>query len=240
MEYKSKKQNQEDSKEKQKQTLKVAVISSICTLLFIIILLLLILLGLRNCVKTNNNSDSSSNEQSSSQKYDYDNTKIDDVFKKLVFNQVYVDMGTEDPIDKIIAVTYNDSDSHFTINIDAKIGDNIYFYSANNITYSGHDNFVSYLLTLNLDNNLPLIEGDTYGVSLLPISNERLVNEKSTSYVITNGASSKYLSGYYFENNQYYVYQKIELNNNDAFPLAASKIIDIDSPLYRYYQMLNS
>ena len=227
----------EEGKGKKKYTFKVAFISAVCTLLFIIILLLFVLFGLKKCSSKSNGG--SSNGQSSSQKYNYDNAKLNNVFKKLVSNQVYVDMGSEDPIDDIYAVSYSDTGLSFTLNIDAKIGDNIYYYFASNVAYSGYDNFIDYLLTLNLDNNLPLIEGDEYGVSVLPISNERLVNEKSTSYVITNGASSKYLSGYYFENNQYYVYQKVELNNNDAFPLVASKIIDIDSPLFGYYQELS-
>ena len=231
-------EQKQDNKKNRKQTIRVAVISSFCTLLLIAILLLLILFGLKNCSKASNNG-SSNNEQSSSRKYNYDNVKLDTVFKKLVSNQVFVDMGSEDPIDDIYAVSYSDTGSSFAINIDAKIGDNIYYYFANNVSYSGVPTFVDYLLTLNLDNNLPLIQGDNYGVSLLEISNERLTNEKSTSYVITNSVTSKYLSGYYFENNQYYVYQKVELNNTDAFPLEASMIIDIDNPLFGYYQELS-
>ena len=224
----------QEKKKKRKQTIKVAFISSVCTLLLIIIILFCVVLGLKKCTRVSNNS-----SLGSSQEYNYDNTKLDTVFKKLVFNQVYVDMGTEDPIDNIVVVTYSDSGSSFTLNIDAKIGDNIYYYFANNVSYSGFPTFVDYLLTLNLDNNLPLIQGDNYGVNLLEISNERLTNKKSATYVITNDVSKKYLSGYYYENNQYYVYQKVELNNADAFPLEASKIIDIDNPLFGYYQELS-
>ena len=225
----------EEGKDKKKYTFKVAFISVVCTLLFIIVLLLFVLFGLQKC---SSRSSGSSIGNSSSMKYNYDNEKLNDVFKKLVSNQVFVDMGVEDPIDEIVVATYSDSGSSFTLNIDAKIGDNLYYYYVNNVSYSGHDNFVSYLLTLNLDSNLPLLEGNGYGVSALPISNERLVNEKSTSYVITNSASSKYLSGYYFENNEYRVYQKVELTNNDALPSVPSKIIDLDSPLFGYYQSL--
>ena len=232
-----KQEQKEEKKEESKKAIKNVVISSICVLLFIVILLLLILLGLKNCSKGANNS--SSNNQSSSQKYDYDNTKLNDVFKKLVFNQVYADMGTDNPIDNIVAVTYSDSDSLFTLNIDAKIGNNIYYYFVNNASYCGYATCVDYLLTLNLNNNLPLLEGEDYGASLLPISNEKLTNEKSASYVISESATNKYLSGYYFENNQYYVYQKVELNNTDAFPIEASKVIDIDNPLFGYYKELS-
>ena len=90
------------------------------------------------------------------------------------------------------------------------------------------------------DDGNGLIQGDENGVSLLPISNERLVNEKSTSYIITNGASSKYLSGYYFENNQYYVYQNKQLSTNDPFSEEPNMVIGLDDPLYGYYQSLNS
>ena len=231
--------NQQNGKNNRKQTIRVAVVSSFCALLLIAIILLLILFGLKNCSK-GKVAGSSNDDQSSSQKYNYDNTKLDTVFKKIVFNQVFIDIGSEDPIDDIFTVSYSDTGSSFTLNIDAKIGDNIYYYFSNNVSYSGSPTFVDYLLTLNLDNNLPLIQGDNYGVSLLETSNERLTNEKSTSYVITNSVTSKYLSGYYFENNQYYVYQKVELNNTDAFPIEASKIIDIDNPLFGYYQELNN
>ena len=227
----------EEGKDKKKYTFKVAFISVVCTLLFIIILLLFVLFGLKKC---SSHSSGSSIGNSSSMKYNYDNAKLNDVFKKLVSNQVFVDMGVEDPIDEIVVVTYSDSGSNFTLNIDAKIGDSIYYYFVNDVIYSGHYNFVDYLLTLNLDTNLPLIQGDEYGVSLLPISNERLVNEKSNTYVITNDASSKYLSGYYFENNQYYVYQNKQLSTNDPFSGQPDMVVNLDHPLYGYYQMLNS
>ena len=224
------------------KTLKTVITSVICTLLFVIILLLLVILCLKNCSPRPNNNDSSSSSEPEPTWTEYDNVSLNSVFKKLVSNQVYVDMGTENPpdVDSIVAVSYSDSGTLFTLNVDAKIGNNLYYYSATNVSYSGHPNFVEYLLTLNLTTDLPLIEGDPYGVSLLAISNEKLTNEKSTSYVITNSATNKYLSGYYFENNQYYVYQKVELNNTDSFPSVASQTIDVSSPLYSYYRFLNA
>ena len=209
-----------------------------------VILLLLVILCLKNCSNRNNNNNNTSSSNNTSEPIwtEYDNVSLNNVFKKLVSNQVYVDMGTENPpdIDSIVAVSYSDSGTLFTLNIDAKIGNNLYYYSATNVSYSDHPNFVEYLLTLNLNTNNPLIEGDPYGVSLLAISNEKLTNEKSSSYVITNSATNKYLSGYYFENNQYYVYQKVELNNTDSFPSVASQTIDVNSPLYSYYRFLNA
>ena len=131
----------QEKRRETKHTLKTVVISVICTLLFVIILLFVVILCLRGgCNKNKSNSNSNS---SSSQKYNYDNTKLDAIFKKLVFNQVFVDMGSEDPIDDIYAVSYSDSGSSFSLNIDAKIGDNIYYYSASNVTYSGYTNLLT-------------------------------------------------------------------------------------------------
>ena len=195
------KQEQEECQEERKKTFKTVITSVICTLLFVVILLLLVILCLKNCSNRNNNNNTSSSNSTSEPTWtEYDNVSLNSVFKKLVSNQVYVDMGVENPpdVDSIVAVSYSDSGALFTLNIDAKIGSNLYYYSATNVSYSDHPNFVEYLLTLNLTTDLPLIEGDPYGVSLLAISNEKLTNEKSTSYVITNSATNKYLSGYYF------------------------------------------
>ena len=243
LEQQDKQEQKEECQEERKKTLKTVITSVICTLLFVVILLLLVILCLKNCSNRNNNNNTSSSNSTSEPTWtEYDNASLNSVFKKLVSNQVYVDMGTDNPpdVDSIVAVSYSDSGTLFTLNVDAKIGSNLYYYSATNVSYSGHPNFVEYLLTLNLNTDLPLIEGDPYGVSLLAISNEKLTNEKSTSYVITNSATNKYLSGYYFENNQYYVYQKVELNNTDSFPSLASQTIDVSSPLYSYYRFLNA
>ena len=229
--------SEEEKKEQGKRDLKLIVFSVVGTLLFIIILLLLVILGLKRCSNTN----SSSNEPSSSQpKYDYDDVKLNDVFKKIVYNQVYVDMGTEDQVDEIIAVNYVDTDNKFTLDIDARIGNRIYYYHTSNVTYSNHETFVEYLLTLDTNIATPIITtGEETSISYLDKTEEKLTTEVvGARYVICSSASPQYLSGFYFNNpsNEYYVYQKTELTNTDAFPNNPSIKIGLDSPLYGYYK----
>ena len=75
-------------------------------MLFIISILLLILFGLKKCNKDNSGLSSSSGTSDSSIKYDYDVNKIDDVFKKIVKNQLIVDGFDEDSLKDVISVTY--------------------------------------------------------------------------------------------------------------------------------------
>ena len=51
--------------------------------------------------------------------------------------------------------------------------------------------------------------------------------------------TDKYFSGYYYQDNQYYIYQHQELTSNQ-FNQNADLIIDTNNPLYTYYQKLNS
>lgn len=231
---------EEEKKEQEKRDLKIVITSIVCSLLFIIVILLLVLFGLKRCNKDNSGLPSNSDTSDSSIRYDYDVNKIDDVFKKIVYNQVYVDMGTEDPVDEIIAVNYIDTDNKFTLDIDARIGNKVYYYHTSNATYSNHETFVEYLLTLDTNIATPIITtGEETSISYLDKTEERLTNEVvEAHYVICSSASPRYLSGFYFNNpsNEYYVYQKIELTNTDAFPNNPSIKIGLDSPLYRYYK----
>ena len=236
-----KQEEKEEKKEQAKCNTKIVIASVVATLLFIIILLLLVVLGLKRC----SNANSSSNEPSSSQPtYDYDNTKLDNVFKTIVKNQVKTDLAVEDPINEILAVNYSDADNKFTLDIDVRIGDRVYYYHASNVEYSNHETFVEYLLTLDTNQELPIITtGEETSVTWLDKTEERLTDEVvGAHYVICSSDNPKYLSGFYYnsESNEYYVYQKMELTNTDAFPSNPSIKIGLDSPLYGYYQLLNS
>ena len=228
---------QKEIQTKRKYTLRVAATSIVCTLLFVATLLLLVLLSLKNCSSQQGNS---SSILSSGPRYDYDNTKLDNVFKTIVKNQVKVDLGVEDPINEILAVNYVDTDNKFTLDIDARIGDKVYYYHASNVEYSNHGTFVEYLLTLDTNQTLPIITtGEETSVTWLDKTEERLTNEVvGAHYVICSSDNPKYLSGFYFnsESNEYYVYQKMELTNTDAFPSNPSVKIGLDNPLYGYYQ----
>ena len=230
---------EEKKQDNKKLVFKVAVISSTCTLLLIVAILLLVILGLKNC---SSNQSNSSSIPTSGPKYDYDNAKLDNVFKVIVKNQVKVDLSVEDPVNEILAVNYSDSNNKFTLDIDARIGDKVYYYHTSNVEYSNHETFVEYLLTLDTDQTLPIItNGEETSVTWLDKTEERLTNEVvGAHYVICSSDNPKYLSGFYFnsESNEFYVYQKMELTNTDAFPSNPSIKIGLDSPLYGYYQKI--
>ena len=99
---------------------------------------------------------------------------------------------------------------------------------------------MEYLLTLDINKATPIITtGEETNISYLDKTEERLTTEVvGAHYVICSSASPKYLSGFYFNNssNEYYVYQKMELTNTDAFPSNPSIKVGLDSSLYGYYQ----
>ena len=235
----NKEQKQQDNDDK-KKTLKTVITTVICTLLFIIILLLLILLGLKKCARDNNGQLPNSGEPDSSIKYDYDVNKIDDVFKKIVKNQLIVDGFDEDPLKDVISVTYSDTTTSFNLNIEVRSDTKVYYYRLSNYPYSGFDNFVPYLLSLDLNTELSLNEGsislDTYVPTL-----ETITADKQCKYLISSNMSgtTKYFSGYYYQDNQYYIYQHQELTSN-PFNEVSNQVINLDSPLYGYYQSLNN
>ena len=239
-----KQQDKQEQKEKKKELaksdLKIVITSIVCTLLFIIILLLLVLLGLKKCNKDNSGLPSSSGTSSSSIKYDYDVNKIDDVFKKIVKNQLIVDGFDEDPLKDVISVTYSDTVTSFNLNIEVRSDTKVYYYRLSNYPYSGFDNFVPYLLSLDLNTKLSLNEGSISLDTYLPTL-ETITTDKQCKYLISTNMSgtTKYFSGYYYQDNQYYIYQHQELTSN-PFNEVSNQVINLDSPLYGYYQNLNN
>ena len=233
------KQNNKEVKEQdnddKKKTLKTVITTIICTLLFIIILLLLILLGLKKCARDNSGLPSSS-EPDSSIKYDYDVNKIDDVFKKIVENQLIVDGFDEDPLKDVISVTYSDTTTSFNLNIEVRSDTKVYYYRLSNYPYSGFDNFVPYLLSLDLNTKLSLDEGSISLDTYLPTL-ETITTDKQCKYLISTNMSgtTKYFSGYYYQDNQYFIYQHQELTSN-PFSEISNQVINLDSPLYGYYR----
>ena len=236
----NKEHEQQDNNDK-KNNFKSIIATTICILLFIIILLLMILLGLKKCSKYNNESISSSGEPTPSIKYDYDADKVDILFKKLVSNQMLVDGFDEDPLTKVIAATYSDNQASFNLNIEVRSETKVYYYRLSNHPYNGFDSFIPYLLSLDLDTKKSLNDGtihlDTYYPSLETITTDK----ESYKYLISTDYSgtSKYFSGFYYDNNEYHAYIHKELTSN-PFNDNADLIIGLDSPLYTYYQKLNA
>ena len=172
-------------------------------------------------------------------KYNYDNEKIDNTFKKIVKNQMFVDGFDEDTLTNVISVTYSDSNSSFNLNIEVRSESKVYYYQLSNHPYTGYDNFLEYLFSLDLDTKLSLNDGDILLDTFVPTS-EVVTLDKRCQYLVSSndGGTNKYFSGYYFENNGYYIYQHQELTSN---PLSgeATQVVGLDSPLYGYYQSLS-
>ena len=225
----------EEVKDKKKYTFKVAFISVICTLLFIIILLLFVLLGLKKC--SNNKGNNTSSSSSSSQKYE--SNKLDNLFKKIVWT--YLDYnGLEvalSELNDVIAVTYTDSSASFDLSISVKSTTNrVFHYQVSNVSYSNHEDFLGYLL----DDSTDLLLDSLAGFSDYSYVNESIVTDKvNNRYAVSQAPTNvKYFSGFYFENNEYRVYQKKELVSNNPFNESADQVIDSSSLLFGYYQSL--
>lgn len=198
----------------------------------VVALIFLVFLGIQKCSGPQVNN-------SSSQIYNYDNNKIDDVFKKIVKNQLDVDGFNDDSLTDVVSVTYSDTSSSFNLNLVVRSESKVYYYQLSNYPYSGYDNFVPYLLSLDLDTKLSLNEGaisiDTYLPTL-----ETITTDKQCKYLISTGISgtNKYFDGFYYQNNQYYVYQHQILDNDNPLNKDPNQVIGLDSPLYGYYGII--
>ena len=246
----------EQKKEENKKTLKTVITSVICTLLFIIILLLLILLGLKKCVARL--GDSSNNDNTSSEYVEiYDNVTLNDVFKKIVSKHLFINFGEDKEMSDIIAVTYTDNyPNKFDLSITACTEDEVFFYSITNCVYQnnvdGYDNLVTYLLKQDKAEPQHLVFMSDSEIGDLDFSVDLSRANKNTAEVITTNkanshfvtsitpSSVKYISGYYYQDNKYYVYDKLEYTDQNN-PLGNNEgtLIDDTSLLYGYYLRLS-
>ena len=246
-----KQEQKEQKKEENKKTLKTVISSIVCTLLFIIILLLLILLGLKKCASTNNGGLALS-EAPSGPKYNYDNVKLDDKFKKIVQTHLDGPGGIPDTVSEVKIVTYtnNYDDGYFTLNITAlSESNNLYLYNAIKVYYpddkSSFDNLISYLLLDDTPDNIftlgkaSISEYNCY--SFIPTS-EVINTDKQCKYIISNSNSGlvKYFDGFYYENNQYNIYHHQEyIIDTNPFISQPDMVVNLEHPLYSYYQELS-
>ena len=245
----NKEDNQEEkeiAKEGSKKSIKTIVISATCTLLFIIILILLLLLGLKKCAPVANSSSSS---PSSGYTEIYDNKKLNNVFKEIVKNQRKIDTADADIISpkEVIAVTYLESNNKFNLDIIISTEDNrVFFYKANNCAYkadvTGYDNLVTYLLSNDEDQTLIFMGDGDISLEEENITTEVITTNKPNAHFLTSVSptSEKHISGYYYQDNKYYVYNRLEytdLNN----PLGDNEgtLIDDTSLLYGCYLKLS-
>ena len=232
--------DKKEQKQENKKTAKAVVISVACTLLFVIIILLLVILGLKNCSNIHGDHGSNSSEPSGQA---YDSAKLDNVFKKIVSKQMVVDGLGTDELGDVLAVTYTDSNHSFDLDISVKGASKVYYYHLDNSTYTGYDNFVSYILNTDFDNKAgrPL-DGVDAKVTFLSLSSDSLTTDKVCKYAITENdlGTIKFLSGFYYENNQYNVYLSKEITGSNPFSSSADQVINSGDILYSYYSSLIS
>lgn len=239
----------EQKKEDNKKTLKAVIISVICALLLIIIPLLLILLGLKKCT----NGGPSNIEPTSSEYFEkYDNKTLDNVFKKIVKEQRRIDTqdGVVDIIvpKDVVAVTCSESDNKFNLSITLTTEDNrMFFYNVTDCSYkeevAGYDNLITYLLSDDEDQNHIFFGYGDITLSIANVTTTEVINtNKPNPHFVTSitAGSVKYISGYYHQDNKYYVYDKLEYTDQNN-PLGNNEgtLIDDTSLLYGYYLRLS-
>ena len=73
------------------------------------------------------------------------------------------------------------------------------------------------------------------------VSNDEISTSKSNNHyaVGKNDLEEKYLSGYYYDDNGYHIYQKLLLDNTDPFTKQENQIINSNDLLYGYYKNIN-
>ena len=205
----------------------------------VVAIIFLLFLGIQRC-------SGPSSHNSSNPSINYDVEKLDNKFKSIV-NSYRLGPGgmASDNIIEVEAVTYTDNydGGNFSLSITvlSETG-RVYLYIANNVSYpedkSRFGNLVSYLL---LEDTPDIFDGDNFALETFNKTEEVISTDKVCKYVISSNISgtATYLDGFYFENNNYYVYQNKEVTNDDPFGEAATMVIEPSNPLYPYYQSLN-
>lgn len=223
--------------DKKKYTLKVVITTVIATLLLIAILLLCVLFGLKNC--SGHSKDISSSELPIDTER---NNKITEVFKDIVNKQMTFDGYDADELKSVVAITYEDSyPTKFGLNIIVNSDSKVYYYYAEDVNYpdnkDGYDNFVSYLLK---EDNNHILDGDI-SLSALDKSEATFDTSKETYKVVVSKdvGDNKYLSGFTYEDNSFFIYQKRLISEgNDPFIGVGDQKISKNDLLYDYYQGL--
>ena len=232
----NKKEYVEERHEKMSSTFKVATITVISTLLIIAILLLLLLFGMKKC-QGNTNSGSSEPPIDTER-----NNKITDVFKDIVKKQMVTFGYDEDELKDVNVVAYEDKyPTSFNLNITISSASKVYYYYASDINYpsdkNGYDNFVSYLL---LDSTSHTLIGDVTLTALEKATDAINTSKSSYKAVVSKDAGdNKYLSGFTYEDNSFFVYQKrLLVEGEEPFTGVGDQKIDSGSPLHNYYRGL--
>lgn len=232
-EKKQSQQVKEDKEEdKKKYTLKVVVTTVIVTLLLIALLLLGILFGVKKC-SGRTNSESTSSQIVKDEEL---NNRFLDIVKKQMIGDGY----DEDELTEVVAVMAQDNyPTNFTLDIVAKSSSKLYYYYADNANYKDvtgtYSNMIEYL-KLDKSNYL---DGDITLTLESISSGTTITTSKQGRWTIGVNTSNEYhLSGWYLENNEFYVYYKRILPSLEEDPFASGVgdfIVKSGDILYDYY-----
>lgn len=219
----------------EKKTIK-KYLKIIATFDLLVAIFFLVFLGVKQCSQ----SKSSNSGSSSDSTIKYDTTKLNDAFKYLVDKQMLID-GYDDTLDKVVSVTCVDTyPNTFSLNITITSENSIYFYNLSGYNYpeskEGYEDFASYLL---LNDNYKSLNPTVSMEQADKVDSTNFPTTKTNNNYVVGQNNHYYFSGSYFENNNYYIYQKKEIESGaDPFAQDADQVIDVNSPLYSYYQSL--
>ena len=224
----------EDKKKDKPSKFKIGVI--VFVILDIIVAIILFFVLPRYCKKPDTSGASSSSNRESK----YNSQQLNTRLINLVNTEIELEGFDSDDINKVISITAVDNyPNDFSVSITCSSDSNIYVYKIDNYQYpedkNGYDNFVSYLLKDNKELSADI------GLDKYAIAKEEVINtDKVCKYVIYKSISNnKYLSGFYSINNEYRVYQHIELTDNtDPFNKPCTEVIKEDNVLYDFYTYL--
>ena len=228
---------QEDDKSSSKKAISIFIAVDILLVIIIIILLLL-----KSC-KDNNQESNNNNKEPEIDLVRFN--KITNVFKGIVKKNMEFNLYNDDPLDKVIAVSYIDNyPNNFTLNISVTSATKMYYCTVTDYPYDGnkeeYNNFLDYLLldttSYNVGSGIPNLNSTL--ISDIKIETSKSVNK----YIISENEhdpTDKYIDGFYLDNNEFHIYQNESYNApNDPFIKVSKQVIASGSPLYDYYQGL--
>ena len=222
-----KKEQSQNDEQKGKKIVRILIALTIVVIDLCLTIGFIVYFGNRNNKQTTSSSSKSSLVP---------DTSLTDNFKQLVVSELVLNGFDTDVVRDIVSITYMDDAHTFDLYITASSDTHVYYYSLENVSYSGYDNFVSYLKASNNDN----IVGDT-SVEVNDIVDITASTDKHAYYKISKDITNqRYISGYYLINNEYRVYKKHPyIDDVDPFDKAADQIIKEGDALYTYYLGLN-
>lgn len=225
------KNNSDNNKENNKSLIKKILAAFVA--IDIIVGVVFLICYFRGCGPFNKNT--SSSVSSAIDTTDYQ--KVDNNLKHIVEYQMELDGFEDDPIQSIVALSYDEryNDNRFDLMISAISPSYLYNLKVEGVQYKeGTDTIVSYLLCNNE------IEGAT-NLYREQITGEHVIIPNGR-YVISVPISgtTEHKTGYELIDNNFHVYQLsgYSKDSNDEFNGYQTVIFEEGQPLYNYYRYL--